>query len=103
MEFTAADIFQHSPFGDMLSSLKTLSLTENSEPNYVWLEWEAGDEEIRYPPTTHFIAMVDDLTDALDFNSEAIDGMDDDAREDAEPMGRRTSASSHDIYMVDTP
>ena len=26
MEFTAADIFQHSPFGDILSSLKYLSL-----------------------------------------------------------------------------
>ena len=26
MEFTAADIFQHSPFGDMLNSLKSLSL-----------------------------------------------------------------------------
>ena len=60
MEFTAADIFQHSPFGDMLNSLKALSLTENSRPNYVRLEWEAGDEEISYPPTTHFIATVDD-------------------------------------------
>ena len=27
MEFTAADIFQHSPFGDILSSLKYLSLS----------------------------------------------------------------------------
>ena len=27
MEFTAADIFQHSPFGDMLNSLKSLSLS----------------------------------------------------------------------------
>ena len=26
MEFTAADIFQHSPFGDILNSLKSLSL-----------------------------------------------------------------------------
>ena len=31
MEFTAADIFQHSPFGDMLNSLKSLSLSEGSE------------------------------------------------------------------------
>ena len=29
------------------------------------------------PPTTHFIATVDDLTDVLDFESEDIDGMDD--------------------------
>ena len=102
-EFTAADVFQHSPFGDMLNLLKTLSLTENSGPNYVRLEWEAGDEEIRYPRTTHFIAMVDDLTDVLDFDFEGIDGMDDDVGEDSESMGYRTSASSHDIYMVDTP
>ena len=26
MEFTAADIFQHLPFGDILNSLKCLSL-----------------------------------------------------------------------------
>ena len=42
--FTAADIFEHSPFGDILNSFKILSLTENSGPNYVRLEWEAGDE-----------------------------------------------------------
>ena len=27
MEFTAADVFQHSPFGDILSLLKYLSLS----------------------------------------------------------------------------
>ena len=27
MEFAAADIFQHSPFGDILNSLKSLSLS----------------------------------------------------------------------------
>ena len=27
MEFTAADIFQHSPFSDILNSLKSLSLS----------------------------------------------------------------------------
>ena len=37
------------------------------------------DEKNRHPPTTHFIATVDDLTDVLDFDSEDIDGMDDDA------------------------
>ena len=38
MEFTTADIFQHSPFGDILNSLKSLSLSGDSGPNYVWLE-----------------------------------------------------------------
>ena len=103
MEFTAADIFQHSPFDDIVNSFKILSLTENSGPNYVRLKWEADDEEIRYPPTTHLTATVDDLTDVLDFDSEGIDGMDYDAGEDSESMGYRIPASSHDIYMVDTP
>ena len=78
MEFTAADIFQHSPFGDMLNSLRSLSLSGDSWPNYVWLEWEAGDEGTSCPPTTLF-ATVNDLTDMLDFDSEDIDGVDDDA------------------------
>ena len=30
MEFTAADIFQHSPFGDILNSLRSLSLSGES-------------------------------------------------------------------------
>ena len=105
MEFTAADIFQHSPFGDVLNSLKSLSLSGDSQPNYVRIEWEAGDEGVRCPPTTHFIATVDDLTDVLDFDSEDIGSMDDDVGEVQEPplAGRWTATSSHDIYMVDTP
>ena len=100
MEFTAADIFQHSPFGDMLNSLKSLSLSGGSRPNYVRLEWEAGEKGTRCPPTTHFIATVDDLTDVLDFDSEDIDSMDDDAGEEQEPppIGRWTAISSYDIY-----
>ena len=34
MEFTAADIFQHSPFGDILKSLKSLSLSGEPWPDY---------------------------------------------------------------------
>ena len=73
--------------------------------NYVRLEWEADDEELRYPSTTHLIATIDDLTDMLDFDSEDIDCMDDDAGEEQEPppIGRWTGTSSYDIYMVDTP
>ena len=103
MEFTAADIFQHSPFGDMLNSLKSLPLSGDSGPKYVRPKWEAGDEGICCPPTTHFIATIDDLTDVLDFDSEDIDGMDDDAGEALESPGRGTTTLSHDIYMVDTP
>ena len=35
-------------------------------------------KKIQSPPTTHFVATVDDLTDMLDFDSKDIDGMDDD-------------------------
>ena len=67
MEFSSADIFQHSPLGDVLNSLRSLSLSGGPWLNCVRLEWEADDEEIRSPPTTHLIATVDDLTDMLDF------------------------------------
>ena len=50
MEFTVADIFQHSPFDDVLNSLRSLSLLGDSWPNYVRLGWEADDEEM---PTHH--------------------------------------------------
>ena len=53
MEFTAADIFQHSPLRDMLNSIKSLSLSGGSGSNYVRPEWEAGDEEFfAHPPPT---------------------------------------------------
>ena len=89
----------------MLNSLRSLSLSGDPWPNYVWLEWEADDVEIRSPPTTHLIAIVDDLTNMLDFGSEDIDGMDDDAGDEEEPLptGHWTATSSYDIYMVDTP
>ena len=56
MEFTAADIFQHSPFGDILNSLKFLSLAGEPWPDYGQQGWDADDEEIQSPPTTHFVA-----------------------------------------------
>ena len=81
MEFTAADIFQHSPFGDILNSLKHLSLSGEPWPDYGQRGWTTDDDEIQSPPTTHFVANVDDLTDMLDFSSEDIDDMDDDVGE----------------------
>ena len=105
MEFTSTDIFQHSPFGDMLNSLRSLSFSGGAWPNYVRQDWDADDKEIHCPPTTHLVATVDDLTDMLDFVSEDIDGMGDDAGDEQEPppTGRWTATSSYDIYMVDTP
>ena len=106
-EFSAADVFQHSPLGDALNSLKNLSLAGDSQPNYVRFELEADDGEFCFPPATHFIATVEDLTDMLDYGSEHIASTDDDAdkeRGQNPPFtGRRTTTSSYDIYMVDTP
>ena len=42
-KFSTADIFQHSPLGDVLNSLKSLSLAGDSQPNYVRLELGADD------------------------------------------------------------
>ena len=41
----------------------------------------------------------------LDFDSEDIDGMDDDAEDDQEPAptGHGKATPTHDVYMVDTP
>ena len=47
--------------------------------------------------------MVEDLTDMLDFDSEDIDGMYNDAGEAPESLGRGTTTLSYDIYMVDMP
>ena len=79
----------------------------DSQPNYVWFELEPDDGEFRFPPATHFIATVDDLTDMLDYGSEDITGMDDDADneqgQDPPFTGRWTATSPYDVYMVDTP
>ena len=74
-------------------------------PDYGQHGWDADDEEICSPPTTHFVATIDDLTDMLDFDSEDIDGMDDDAGDEQEPLPtlHRTATSSYDVYMVDRP
>ena len=90
----SADIFQHSPFGDVLNSLRSLSLSGEPWSNYVRLEWDADNEEIRCPPTTHLGATIDDLTDMLDFDSEDIDGMDDEVgdEQDPPPLGHWTAS-----------
>ena len=74
-------------------------------PDYGQQDWDADDEEIRRPLTIHFVATVDDLTDMLDFDSENINGMDDDVGDEHEPapIGHWKATSSYDIYMVDTP
>ena len=63
--------------------MQSLAMTEALPPNCTQLGLGAERVEFYAPPTTHLIAIVEDLTDMLDYASEDIDGMDDDA--DAEP------------------
>src|SRR4051812_14375519 len=70
---------------DILKSLKSLSLSGESWPDYDRQDWHADDEAIRSPPTTHLVATIDNLNDVLDFDSEDIDGMDDDVGDGHEP------------------
>ena len=87
--------------------MRSLAITEESLPNYALPGLGAESGEFYVPPTNHFIAIVEDLTDMLDYASEDIDGMDSDAR--AEPgqnppiTGRWMTTSIYDVYMVDTP
>ena len=87
--------------GDVLNSLKNLSLAGDSQPNYVRFELEADNGEFRFPPATHFIATVNDLTDVLDYGSKGIESMDDDADkeqgQDPPFNGRWTATSSYDV------
>ena len=105
-EFSTADVFHHSPLGDVLNSLKNLSLEKESQTNYVRFELEADDGEFRFPPATHFTATVEDLTDMPTSGSEYIDGIDDDADkeqgQDPPVIRRGTATPSYDVYMTDT-
>ena len=91
----------------MLNSLRNLSFTGGSQPNYVWFKLEADDGEFCFSPATHFIATVEDLTDMPASGSEDIDGIDDDADkeqgQDQPFTGCWTATSLYDVYMVDTP
>ena len=42
---------------------------QTAVPTSVTITSVADDEEIQIPPTTHFVATVDDLTDILDYDS----------------------------------
>ncbi|EMS65346.1 hypothetical protein TRIUR3_26665 [Triticum urartu] len=90
-----------------LDLMRSLAVTEESPPNYAQPESGAGSREFYVPPATHFIATVDDLTDMLDYTSEDIDGVDDDARDeqgqDPPFTGCCTATSTYNVYMVDTP
>ena len=98
---------QTSLLNEALDLMRSLAITEGSLPNYAQPTLGAESGEFYVPPTTHFIATVKDLTDMLDYASEDIDSMDDDAEEEQSQnppfTGCWTATSSYDVYMVDTP
>ena len=85
--------------------MRSLIITEERYPNYAQPGLGAESGEFYIPATTHFIATIEDLTDMLDYGSEDIDGVDDDAGGEEEPLptGHWTTTLSYDIYMMDTP
>ena len=87
--------------------MQSLAITEALPLNCTQLGLGAERGEFYAPPITHLIATIEDLTNMLDYASEDIDGMDDNA--DAEPSrvppvtGHWTATSTYDVYMVETP
>ena len=79
--------------------MRSLAITEESLPNYAQPGLGAESGEFYIPPTTHFIATVEDLTDMLDYGSDNVDDMDDDVGEEQaqdQPFtGRRMATSSY--------
>ena len=80
---------------------------EEQRLNYAQPGLGAESGEFYVQPTTHFISIVEDLTDMPDYGSKDIDGMDDDAGEEQaqNPLftGHWVTTSSYDVYMVGTP
>jgi len=98
---------QRSLLVETLGLMQSLAITGALPPSCMQLGLGAESGEFYTPPTTHLIATVQDLTNMLDYASEDINGMDDDA--DSQPnqvppiMGYWTATSTYDVYMVDTP
>ena len=77
--------------------MRSLAITKASLPNYAQPELGAECGEFCVPPTNHLVATVGDLTDMLDYVSEDIDGMDNDAEADSghnPPITGRWTATS---------
>ena len=87
--------------------MQYLSITEASPLNYTQHRLGAEVREFHTPPTTHLVAIIDDLTDMIDYASEDIDGIDDDVdieqSQNPPTTGHWTATSTYDVYMVDTP
>jgi hypothetical protein len=100
-----------SLLSEMLDRIQKMNITDGPPLDQGQVGYEASRREFCIPPTTHLVATVKDLTDMLDYASEATDHMDEDI--DVPPLtapslatsntGKWTTTSSYDVYMVDTP
>ena len=76
---------QTSPLSEALDLMQSLVTTEEQCTNYAQPGLGAESGQFYVPPTTHFIATIEDLTDMLDYGSEDIDDMERRCRRGAGP------------------
>ena len=62
-----------SPLSEALDLMQSLIISKEQRPNYAQPGRGADGGKFYVPPTTHFIAIVEDLTDMLDYASEDIE------------------------------
>lgn len=62
----------------VLDPIESLRILDDQTSVYDKIRWKADDREIYIPPTTHLVAMVEDLTDVLDYASDEATDMDED-------------------------
>ena len=100
-----------SLLNEVLDRIQGLGISDGQSSVYDQIGLKADDREIYVTPTTHLVAMVEDLTDVLDYASDEANDIDeyvDDASGVASPMaiphtGNWAATSTYDVYMVDTP
>ncbi|KAE8786145.1 hypothetical protein D1007_40048 [Hordeum vulgare] len=86
---------------DLIHSLKKADCLS---PTYTRIVSDANYEDFADPRYTHLVATVEYLTDVLDYATEEVEDMDDEANDPAATnTGRWTATSTYDVYMVDTP
>lgn len=64
---------------ETLDQIHTLQISYNQSPTCVKIGFEVDYEDFYGPPTTNFVATVEDLTEALDYASEEHVDMDNEA------------------------
>ena len=74
------DPIELSTLDEALDRISSMKITDDPTPIHTQIGLEAGQEEFFVPPTTHFVATIEDLTDMLDYASEEAEDMDEEDR-----------------------